>query len=86
MAMNRRRDPDSGETKQLIGTDLDLALKTDTDREKTVQSWRAPARAGLKSQGQRTRYHRRHGRTVGSESPLSRLRPLLRTRKRRRSR
>jgi small subunit ribosomal protein S13 len=65
-AMNRRRDPDSGETKQLIGTDLDLALKTDTDREKTVQSWRGIRHGlGLKVRGQRTRTTGRHGRTVG---------------------
>jgi small subunit ribosomal protein S13 len=65
-AMNRRRDPESGETKQLIGTDLDFALKTDTDREKTVQSWRGIRHGlGLKVRGQRTRTTGRHGRTVG---------------------
>lgn len=65
-AMNRRRDPETGETKQLVGTDLDFALKTDTDREKTVQSWRGVRHGlGLKVRGQRTRTTGRHGRTVG---------------------
>jgi small subunit ribosomal protein S13 len=65
-ALNRRRDPESGETKQLIATDLDLALKSDTDREKVVQSWRGIRHGlGLKVRGQRTRTTGRHGRTVG---------------------
>ncbi|MDA4131728.1 MAG: 30S ribosomal protein S13 [Thaumarchaeota archaeon] len=65
-ALNRRRDPESGETKQLIATDLDLALKSDTDREKVVQSWRGVRHGlGLKVRGQRTRTTGRHGRTVG---------------------
>lgn len=65
-AFNRRRDPESGETKQLVGTDLDFALKTDMDREKIVQSWRGVRHGlGLKVRGQRTRTTGRHGRTVG---------------------
>jgi small subunit ribosomal protein S13 len=65
-AFNRRRDPETGETKQLVGTDLDLALKSDTDREKTVQSWRGIRHGlGLKVRGQRTRTTGRKGRTVG---------------------
>jgi small subunit ribosomal protein S13 len=65
-ALNRRRDPETGETKQLVGSDLDFALKTDLDREKTVQSWRGVRHGlGLKVRGQRTRTTGRHGRTVG---------------------
>jgi small subunit ribosomal protein S13 len=65
-ALNRRRDPETGETKQLIMTDLDLALKSDTDREKTVQSWKGIRHGlGLKVRGQRTRTTGRKGRTVG---------------------
>ena len=63
---NRRRDPESGETKQLLGADLDLALKNDIDREKNQKSWRGIRLAlGLKVRGQRTRTTGRHGRTVG---------------------
>ncbi len=65
-AYNRRRDPETGETKQLVGSDLDFALKTDLDREKTVQSWRGVRHSlGLKVRGQRTRTTGRKGRTVG---------------------
>ncbi len=65
-AYNRRRDPETGETKQLVGSDLDFAIKTDMDREKTVQSWRGVRHGlGLKVRGQRTRTTGRKGRTVG---------------------
>jgi len=65
-AYNRRRDPETGETKQLVGSDLDFAIKTDVDREKTVQSWRGIRYSlGLKVRGQRTRTTGRKGRTVG---------------------
>jgi small subunit ribosomal protein S13 len=65
-ATNRRRDPETGETKQVIGTDLDLAVKTDMDRERNVQSWRGVRHSlGLKVRGQRTRTTGRKGRTVG---------------------
>jgi small subunit ribosomal protein S13 len=65
-AFNRRRDPDTGETKQLIASDLDIANKGDVDREKGVQSWRGIRHSlGLKVRGQRTRTTGRHGRTVG---------------------
>ncbi len=63
---NRRRDPESGETKQLLGADLDLALKNDLDREKNQRSWRGIRHSlGLKVRGQRTRTTGRQGRTVG---------------------
>jgi small subunit ribosomal protein S13 len=65
-ALNRRRDPETGETKQLVGTDLDIANKTDVERERTVQSWRGIRHGlGLKVRGQRTRTTGRGGKTVG---------------------
>lgn len=65
-AFNRKRDPETGETKQLVGSDLDIANKSDMDREKTVQSWRGVRHGlGLKVRGQRTRTTGRKGRTVG---------------------
>jgi small subunit ribosomal protein S13 len=65
-AFNRKRDPESGETKQLIGTDLDLALKSDVERERNIQSWRGVRHSlGLKVRGQRTRTTGRKGKTVG---------------------
>jgi small subunit ribosomal protein S13 len=63
---NRRNDPETGETKQLLGSDLDFALKNDIDRERNVQSWRGIRHGlGLKVRGQRTRTTGRKGATVG---------------------
>lgn len=65
-AFNRKRDPESGETKQLIASDLDMALKADLDRERNIQSWRGVRHSlGLKVRGQRTRTTGRKGKTVG---------------------
>lgn len=65
-AFNRKRDPESGETKQLIGSDLDLAVKADVDRERNIQSWRGVRHGlGLKVRGQRTRTTGRKGKTIG---------------------
>ncbi len=63
---NRRKDPETGETKQLLGSDLDFALKNDVDRERNIQSWKGIRHGlGLKVRGQRTRTTGRQGRTVG---------------------
>jgi small subunit ribosomal protein S13 len=63
---NRRNDPSSGETKQLLGSDLDFVIKGDVDDEKNIQSWKGVRHSlGLKVRGQRTRTTGRKGRTVG---------------------
>jgi small subunit ribosomal protein S13 len=63
---NRRDDPDTGETKQLLGSDLDFVIKSDVDDEKNIQSWKGVRHSlGLKVRGQRTRTTGRKGRTVG---------------------
>jgi small subunit ribosomal protein S13 len=63
---NRRKDPDTGETRQLLGSDLDFAIKNDIDEERNVQSWKGIRHGlGLKVRGQRTRTTGRKGRTVG---------------------
>lgn len=65
-AFNRKRDPESGDTKQLIGSDLDMAVKGDVERERNIQSWRGVRHGlGLKVRGQRTRTTGRKGKTVG---------------------
>jgi small subunit ribosomal protein S13 len=63
---NRRKDPDTGETRQLLGSDLDFATKNDIDDERNLQSWKGVRHGlGLKVRGQRTRTTGRKGRTVG---------------------
>jgi len=63
---NRRKDPDTGETRQLLGSDLDFAIKNDIEDERNIQSWKGIRHGlGLKVRGQRTRTTGRKGRTVG---------------------
>jgi len=63
---NRRNDPNTGETRQLLGSDLDFAIKNDIDAEKNIQSWKGVRHSlGLKVRGQRTRTTGRKGATVG---------------------
>ena len=63
---NRRNDPETGETRQLLGSDLDFMVKNDVDFEKNMKSWIGIRHSlGLKVRGQRTRTTGRKGRTVG---------------------
>jgi small subunit ribosomal protein S13 len=63
---NRRKDPETGESKQLLGSDLDFVQKNDIEAEKDIQSWKGVRHGlGLKVRGQRTRTTGRKGRTVG---------------------
>ena len=63
---NRRNDPETGEAKQLLGSDLDFIQKNDIEDEKNIQSWKGVRHSlGLKVRGQRTRTTGRKGRTVG---------------------
>jgi len=63
---NRRKDPETGESKQLLGSDLDFIQKNDIEDEKNIQSWKGVRHGlGLKVRGQRTRTTGRKGRTVG---------------------
>ena len=63
---NRRNDPETGEARKLLGSDLDFNQKGDIDDEKNKQSWKGIRHGlGLKVRGQRTRTTGRGGRTVG---------------------
>ena len=63
---NRRNDPETGEAKQLLGSDLEFIQKNDIDEERNIQSWKGIRHGlGLKVRGQRTRTTGRKGRTVG---------------------
>ena len=63
---NRRKDPYTGETSQLLGSDLDFVQKNDIEDERNIQSWKGIRHGlGLKVRGQRTRTTGRKGRTVG---------------------
>lgn len=63
---NRRNDPETGDARQLLGSDLDFIQKNDVEDEKNIQSWKGIRHGlGLKVRGQRTRTTGRKGRTVG---------------------
>jgi small subunit ribosomal protein S13 len=63
---NRRNDPETGEARQLLGSDLDFIQKNDIEDEKNIRSWKGVRHSlGLKVRGQRTRTTGRKGRTVG---------------------
>lgn len=63
---NRQRDPVSGETNQLIGSEIDMAVRSDIERMKRLGSWKGVRHSlGLKVRGQRTRTTGRTGKTIG---------------------
>jgi len=64
--LNHKKDPETGIDSHYIGSDLDLAVKMEIDREKGLLSWRGLRHSlGLKVRGQRTRTCGRKGRAVG---------------------
>ncbi|MCP8304670.1 MAG: 30S ribosomal protein S13 [archaeon] len=64
--LNHRKDPETGVDSHFIGSDLDLAIKMEIDRERALLSWRGVRHSlGLKVRGQRTRTCGRKGRAVG---------------------
>jgi len=64
--LNRRKDIETGKDIHLIGSDLDLQIKSDIERVKTLKSWSGYRHAyGLKVRGQKTRTTGRTGKTLG---------------------
>lgn len=63
---NRRRDPQLGVDRHLIGAELVLTVKNDIELLKEIRCWRGIRHMlGLKVRGQRTRTTGRTGVTVG---------------------
>jgi small subunit ribosomal protein S13 len=64
--LNRQKDTDSGGNNHFITSDLDFAISSDIEREKSVMSWRGYRHMfGLKVRGQCTRTTGRRGGAVG---------------------
>jgi len=63
---NRRSDPETGEEKHLVGTDLDMKKDFDIRRMKKIRSYRGIRHtSGLPVRGQRTRSNfRKKGQAV----------------------
>lgn len=65
-AMNRKRDPDTGENRHLIGYDLTFIQKQDIKKMVEIKSYKGVRHMlGLPVRGQRTKSSFRKGRTVG---------------------
>jgi small subunit ribosomal protein S13 len=64
--VNRPKEPGTGHTRHLIGSDLVLAIKMDVDFMKKIKCWKGIRHSlGLKVRGQSTRTTGRTGVTVG---------------------
>ena len=64
--LNRRLDYETGETKHLIESDLNMTLRDDLNRMKKVRSYKGKRHeVGLPVRGQRTKSTFRHGSSVG---------------------
>ena len=64
--LNRRKDRETGESLHLVGSDIDLQVKSDIDRMKRIKSWKGYRHSyGLKVRGQRTKVTGRTQRSVG---------------------
>lgn len=64
--LNRQKDVYTGEPKQLLGTDLRLAIEDDVNRMRKIRCYRGIRHeTGQKARGQRTKSTGRTGTTVG---------------------
>jgi len=64
--VNRRSDPVTGLNAQLVGSDIDMAVRSDLERMRRTGSWKGIRHSlGLKVRGQRTRTTGRTGKTIG---------------------
>jgi small subunit ribosomal protein S13 len=64
--LNRRKDPESGDDRHMIGTEITIMLREDLNRLKKIRSWRgARHERKLPTRGQRTKANGRFGSAVG---------------------
>ncbi len=64
--LNRRKDTQGGKDIQVVGNQLELAIKRDIDRMKRIKSYKGIRHSlGLKVRGQRTKSTGRHGLVIG---------------------
>ena len=64
--LNRRRDRETGSDLHLVGSDIDLQVKSDIERMKNTKSWKGHRHShGLKVRGQKTRTTGRTRKAVG---------------------
>ena len=73
--LNRRKDFETGRDLHLVGTDVDIAVRSDIGRERRIRSRRGIRHElGLPVRGQRTRTTGRKGLVVGVKRKEVRIR------------
>lgn len=64
--VNRRKDPETGEDRHMVGTEITIMLREDLNRLKKIRSWRGHRHERkLPTRGQRTKNNGRFGSAVG---------------------
>ncbi|HEX2065796.1 MAG TPA: 30S ribosomal protein S13 [Candidatus Thermoplasmatota archaeon] len=64
--LNRRKDPETGEDRHMVGTEIQIMLREDLNRLKKIRSWRGHRHERkLPTRGQRTKNNGRFGSAVG---------------------
>jgi len=64
--LNRQKDPETGEDRHLVGTDVNFTMRQDIEKDKNMNTWRGYRHLfGQKVRGQHTRTSGRTGMTVG---------------------
>ncbi|MEK6986346.1 MAG: 30S ribosomal protein S13 [Candidatus Thermoplasmatota archaeon] len=64
--VNRRKDPETGEDRHMVGTEITIMLREDLNRLKKIRSWRGYRHERkLPTRGQRTKANGRFGAAVG---------------------
>lgn len=68
---NRRKDPESGEDRHMVGSEIQIMLREDLNRLKKIRSWRgARHERKLPTRGQRTKNNGRFGSAVGVQRKI----------------
>ncbi len=64
--LNRQKDRETGESLHLLGSDIDLQVKSDIERMKRIKSWKGYRHSfGLKVRGQKTKTTGRKQKALG---------------------
>ena len=70
--VNRQKHRETGENLHLIGSDIDLQVKSDIERMKRIKSWKGYRHSfGLKVRGQRTKTTGRSKKSLGVKKKKS---------------
>lgn len=73
---NRRKDPETGEDRHMVGSEITIMLREDLNRLKKIRSWRGHRHERkLPTRGQRTKNNGRFGSAVGVQRKVEGQQP-----------